>query len=675
VRFRVLGPLEVRADARAVSPGGPGQRLLLAALLARANSVVPADTLIDIVWPDDVLADDAASRLAKSVYRLRAALGSVGASDRLITRSPGYVLSVADGELDADQFAAMLSEAQADIGEDPARSLARLDAALRLWRGPPWADVADHGFIQPDIARLEVLRAVAVEERGQAMLALGHYDELAAESETLMRRYPLRERPRAQLMLALYRSGRQAEAAAVYRTFRQYLLDEMGLEPSPSLRQLEADILQHHAPMHGRANLARTAGTARRQQPDLPSGAGERFVGRRRDLDWLEVLLDRMEAGQPPVLAVVTGAPGTGKSSLVAEFGRRVQSRGGEVLFARCDTDLSATEAVLAAIPAPVDSGWQGSRAVIDAALTAFAADVLVLLVLDGLDAEHGDDRELLGWLARVHPHAPVLIVCTCRGSAEDLIGNGSVEVRTVAGLDRADVAELLTSLSGAVRSPELVESVFAETGGLPAQVVDVARRLRDLDVAARADRALARAETMRESWAAVRADVAQGVFARGQLKHVGPHELGAAASGEVCPYKGLAAFGVADAVFFAGRERLVAELVARLAVDRFVGVVGPSGSGKSSLVAAGLFPALAAGVLPGSEGWPRCLVRPGAEPMHALAAAFAPLVGELIPDVEARATRAGGRARGPARRRDGGRRARSLATVKGPARGLARTR
>jgi DNA-binding SARP family transcriptional activator/WD40 repeat protein len=640
VRFRVLGPLEVRVDARGVSPGGPGQRLLLAALLARANSVVAADTLIDVVWPDDVLADDAASRLAKLVYRLRAALGSVGASDRLITRSPGYVLSVADGELDADQFAAMLSEGRADVPGDPARALAGLDAALGLWRGPPWADVADHGFIQPEVARLEGLRAVAVEERGEALLALGRYDELAAESETIMRQYPLRERPRAQLMLALYRGGRQAEAAAVYRTFRRYLLDEMGLEPSPSLRKLEEDILQQRAPMHGRADLAGTAGPARGRQLDLASSAGERFVGRRRDLDWLEVLLDRAAGGQPAVLAVVTGAPGTGKSRLVAEFGRRVQARGGEVVFARCDTDLSATEAVRAAIAAPVDGDLQGRRAEVEAALTGFAADTAVLLVLDGLDAERDDARGLLGWLASVQPRARLLIVCTCRGPGEDLVDNGRVEVRTLAGLDRADVAVLLTSLSGAARSAELVESVFAETGGLPAQVVDVARRLRDLDGAARANRALARAEAMRESWAAIRADVAQGVFARGQRSVVGPSEVGTAPGGDVCPYKGLAAFGVGDAVFFAGRERLVAELVARLAVDRFVGVVGPSGSGKSSLVAAGLFPALAAGVLPGSERWPRCLVRPGALPMHALAAAFAPLVGEPISDVEARLKR-----------------------------------
>ena len=182
-------------------------------------------------------------------------------------------------------------------------------------------------------------------------------------------------------------------------------------------------------------------------------------------------------------------------------------------------------------------------------------------------------------------------------------------------------------------RPVELVDSVWSETGGIPSLVAGIGRRLQHLDIKARAEAALTRADDARRGLDRVQDDIAAGVLSGVELAQPAPAAqagLGAAAPGGVmCPYKGLASFGRSDAALFCGRERLVATLVSKLAVNRFLAVIGPSGSGKSSLVAAGLIPALAAGALPGSDGWRCLLIRPGADPMTTLARAFARLAGQ----------------------------------------------
>lgn len=640
LQFRVLGPLEVRDNDRCLALGGFQQRLLLAALLAHPNAVVSADRLIDILWGDG-LPEGATTTLAKSVYRLRATFGSAGAPGVLITRTPGYVLSVGADQVDSDRFASLLSEAHGSLDVDAGKALALLDQALPLWRGPAWAEFADYDFARADITRLEALRTVAADDRADALLALGRHEELVPDLEATAAEFPLRERPRAQLMLALYRSGRQADALAVYRRFCRALMDEVGLQPSADLQRLEHDVLQQRAELDLQPQRTRLGPAPRIRVAELLTG-DEKFLGRTRDLNWLEVLFDQAVAGQGPVLALLSSGAGAGKTSLVRAFGRLVHSRGAEVVFARCADAVAATAAVAEALGVPMtaaagtglDPG--ATLHAIEEGLAAVCAGGPLLLVLDDLDADRLDDRSVLGRLASLHDAGPMCIVGTCRERAEELaVGAGSaVQLRTLGGLDRAGVADLLAGYSGVVRSPELVDSVCAETAGLPALVVAVARRLRDLDVAARADRALARAEGARENWAAVRADVALGVLARGQLL---PRPAGLPADRGLCPYKGLAPFGAADAALFSGRERLVASLVARLAVDRFLSVVGPSGSGKSSLVAAGLIPALTSGGLPGSQRWPCRIMRPGSNPMHALASVLAPLLDEPAPGVQSR--------------------------------------
>jgi DNA-binding SARP family transcriptional activator/tetratricopeptide (TPR) repeat protein len=236
MQFRILGPLEVLAKGRALDVGGPKQRGLLAVLLLNANRVVSSDRLIDALWGER---PPATAHKALQVYvsQLRRMLGK----DHLVTRAPGYLLRIAGDELDLGRFEALLEQAR---GLEPEAASAKLREALSLWRGPPLAEFAYQGFAQAEIARLEELRLACLEERIEADLARGGHAELVSELEGLVKEHPLRERLRAQLMLALYRSGRQAEALAAYQDARRVLVDELGIEPGKLLRELEQAILR-----------------------------------------------------------------------------------------------------------------------------------------------------------------------------------------------------------------------------------------------------------------------------------------------------------------------------------------------------------------------------------------------------------------------------------------------
>src|SRR5579864_6258754 len=261
VLFQVLGPFEAHVDGRAVPLGAPRQRLLLAALLANANAVVSTDRLIDIVWGDGP-PTTALSTLQKYVYRLRGSLG-----DRILTRPPGYVLRLDDGESDASRFESLVAGAarRATTGEVD-EALGAFDAALALWRGPAWAEFADFDFARVEVARLEGLKAAAIEDRTEVILAAGRHTEAVGELQGITVAYPLRERPRAQLMLALYRAGRHADALRAYDAYRRYLGEEVGLEPSASLAQLaDAIVLQ-------KPELAWVRPPGARGRAALPSG-------------------------------------------------------------------------------------------------------------------------------------------------------------------------------------------------------------------------------------------------------------------------------------------------------------------------------------------------------------------------------------------------------------------
>ena len=259
--FRILGSLEVCDRDRTVRLGGDKQRALLAVLLLHANEVVSADRLIDDLWgPRPPPA--ALKALQAHISRLRKALDTDGGASLdengdqspggstgvLVTRGHGYLLRVARGELDLDRFRASVEEGREVLAAGEAGTAAAiLRDGLALWRGPPLADFAYEAFAQAPIAQLEDLHLSAVEERVEADLALGRQRDLVGELTSLVQQNPLRERVRAQLMIALYRSDRQGEALQVYQEFRRALSEQLGLEPGPGLQQLELAILNRDA--------------------------------------------------------------------------------------------------------------------------------------------------------------------------------------------------------------------------------------------------------------------------------------------------------------------------------------------------------------------------------------------------------------------------------------------
>ena len=239
MEFRILGPLEVSVGDGAIKLGGPKQRAVLAHLILRANRPVPIDLLIDGLWGEEP-PETARNTLQTYVYRLRQVLGD----DRISSEAGGYVLRADAAEIDAAQFEAMVKAAKADLPSDPSKAAAALSEALTLWRGAPLADLSNEPSLRGEIARLEELHLSATEHRIGAEIEMGGHSTVVSELDALTARYPLRERMWANLMLALYRLGRQAEALAAYQRARQVLADELGTEPSRELQRLNEQILR-----------------------------------------------------------------------------------------------------------------------------------------------------------------------------------------------------------------------------------------------------------------------------------------------------------------------------------------------------------------------------------------------------------------------------------------------
>jgi DNA-binding SARP family transcriptional activator len=339
MEFSILGPLEVRADDRTVALGGVKPRALLTVLLLRANQSVSAEHLALALWGDDA-PPGVVKTVQVHISRLRRALGE---SEVLVTTSGGYELRVRPGELDLERFERYLENGrEALAASKPEEAAAALHEALALWRGPPLAELSALPFAASEISRLEERRLAALELRVEADLAVGRHGNLIAELQHITNQHPWRERLHGQLMLALYRAGRQTEALQVYRTIRGRLVDELGVEPGPDLRGLEVALLNQDPglawadPRAPRLDVpVNELFVARRdrQLERLMSTTirGGSLIGREREQATLKVALDRLQAGRGG-LALVSGEAGVGKTRLVED-----ELRASGVAFLRGD--------------------------------------------------------------------------------------------------------------------------------------------------------------------------------------------------------------------------------------------------------------------------------------------------------------------------------------------------
>jgi YVTN family beta-propeller protein len=341
MQYRVLGPLEIEHDGELLLLGGAKQRALLAVLLLHANEVVSRDVLIEDLWGGRGRPGSVHS-LEVQVSRLRKVLRT-SEDQRLVTQPTGYQLTVGADELDLLCFERLLNDGRSALGSGGAAEAARiLREALSLWRGRAFEEFAYESFAQVEIERLEERRLEALEERIDADLALGHQADLVAELEALVRHHPLRERLRGQLMLALYRSGRQAEALTAYQNARRELVEELGIEPSHALRSLEQGILRQDAVLEAPPVQPR----------DAPVVQEERLTDRRR-LFLIALVLSGLAAAAVGVTLALLSGRETGLPSITADSVGAIDPNSGKIVadtpVGQRPTDLAADGGVWAA--------------------------------------------------------------------------------------------------------------------------------------------------------------------------------------------------------------------------------------------------------------------------------------------------------------------------------------
>jgi predicted ATPase/DNA-binding SARP family transcriptional activator len=408
MQFRILGPLEVADGDRLVLLAG-AQRSLLALLLLSANEVVSADRLIEELWGEEV-PESARAALQVRISQLRKALG--GAVGRIATRVPGYRLRVDRDELDLYEFERLVDEAN---GAEPAEAAAKLREALGLWRGPPLVDLSDASFAQPAIRRLDELRLAAFEKRIDADLELGRQADLIGELKTLVEEYPLREHLHAQLMLALYRCGRQAEALAAYQSARRVLVEQLAIEPSAPLRQLEQAILRQEASLDlatavpPRAPLAAAVSKSSRPGPrgdrdlrhNLPAQVSS-FVGREDQLSEVRQLLSRAR------VVTLIGAGGVGKTRLALELAASMLDGSGDGPWFVDLAPLTDATLVAAKLAGVLGVPEQPGRS-LPQSLIASCGDRQVLVILDNCEHVIGEAANVADQLVRGCPRMTIL--------------------------------------------------------------------------------------------------------------------------------------------------------------------------------------------------------------------------------------------------------------------------
>jgi WD40 repeat protein/DNA-binding SARP family transcriptional activator len=574
-------------------------------LALRANRTVAADELIDGLWADHPPAS-AAKNLQSYVSELRKALPSDGAGATIVTQGRGYELRVTEEAVDALRFEDLIEEAGRQPTGAGANGLA--GAALELWRGAPLANVASEPFAAPEIGRLEELHMRAIELAIEAELAAGRHAEVVARLEALIAEEPLREPLHAQRMLALYRNGRQSEALEAYHEARAALIEQIGVEPGPELKRLQEQILAQDPALEAPPPIV--------ELPVQLEGGSPLLAGRERELRWLRRRWARAREGRIACV-MVWGPAGIGKTRLVSELAAEVQQEGAAVLYA------GGGEVAEAALATVAEAGT-GHRP--------------TLLVFDYADDAPPSVLEAAAALAR-EPEGRPLMVCVFHHDEQGppaftgLLRSGVAERLRLDPLNEDATAEIAALYAPAEGVAIPVETLIVESAGVPLRIHRAADEWARAEAAERlvttAGRAMSERPGLRTTETELAGNVVDLQLVRERRAFYVPDAPPGPSERLICPYRGLAPFDAAHSDYFFGRERLVAELVARLVGSTLLAVVGPSGSGKSSAVRAGLLPALADGVVPGSEHWRRAVMRPGARPLAELSRALARAVPE----------------------------------------------
>jgi WD40 repeat protein/DNA-binding SARP family transcriptional activator len=563
MQFRILGPLEVDPGSGPIPLGGPKQRAVLACLITRANQFVAAETLVDQVWGEEP-PEQARNVIQTYVSHLRKALGH----DRIEGHAPGYRLRLDPSELDAARFDALVRDAKKALPVDPSLAVGTLEAALALWRGPALADVADQPSLLAEATRLDDRRLEAQEERVEGLLALGAPARAIGELEVMLADHPLRESLWGLLMLAFYREGRQADSLGAYQRAREILADELGIDPSPELVRLHERIL--------------------RQDPGLDL-RGERLRGYR--------LLEKISDG-PRGVVFRAIQPRVERDVAVKVFHEGIAMDPGFVR--RFEQEAQAVAALEHPHIAPIYDYWRepGGAYVVSRYLRGGSLRAL---------EERGQSFERDRAVGVVEQVASALAFAHRQG-----VAHGSVASSNVL-FDGEGNAYLGDFLVGVWPVPDPSSDV-RELARLASRLLgEGVPRLRELLEQAELGSDLPGAEAFAQAARAAQVPTAiPEPRPRDDVRN---------------PYKGLRAFTEADAGDFFGRGELTQRLVAGLREEsvaaRFLAVVGPSGSGKSSVVRAGLVPAIRHGAVGDPEGLFIAEMCPGAHPIDELEAAL----------------------------------------------------
>jgi DNA-binding SARP family transcriptional activator len=483
MQFRLLGPVEVWDGDERISLGGAKQRALLALLLLNANRTVRRAQVIDWLW-DREPPRTAGDLVHEYVSRLRRALRSCRGAEpslqRLRTQASGYLLEVAPDELDLDRFERLVDQAhQGMAAGDLELATGMLRQALGLWRSSALANLPTSLAVDTESARLEEARLVALEERLEVDLRLGRHAQLVGELQTLVASYPDREPLRRQLMLALYRSGRRAKALTVYRDTRQMLVEELGLEPSPALEQLERAILRADPalePVLPTASATLDEPRPRRGPCELPPDIDD-FTGRQAAVAEVQQLLEK-DAATAIVISAIAGKAGVGKTALAVRVAHRLRPRFAD---GQLYVNLRGAEAQ-ALDPADVLAGFLRALGVEGAVIPdgleervrlyrSRLADRRVLVVLDNAASE-----------AQVRPLLPASPGCAVLVTSRVRLGGlEAAHALTLDVLEADQAVALLATLAGPGRvaaEPEAAEQIVRLCGWLPLAVRIAGARL-----------------------------------------------------------------------------------------------------------------------------------------------------------------------------------------------------